>query len=174
MFHAKTRDLMSELNTIEDLLSHSVMDLYSAETQLLKALPKMAGAANEPALVEAFKSHLEETKSHVVRLEKIADLLGTTPHGLTCQAMKGLIKEGQETIEEEAEPSIKDLALIAAAQKVEHYEISGYGSAKALAEALANQEVLAILQTTMEEECGADKILTALAAKIIGGAPVAS
>jgi ferritin-like metal-binding protein YciE len=164
---------MSELNTIEDLLAHSVMDLYSAETQLVEALPKMAAAATEPALIEAFTSHLEETKVHVVRLEKIADLLGVSPFGLTCQAMKGLLKEGQETIEEEAEPSIKDLALITAAQKVEHYEISGYGSARALAEALANQEVLGILQTTLEEEAGADKILTALAAKIVGGAPTA-
>jgi len=164
---------MSELNTLEDLLAHSVMDLYSAETQLVDALPKMAAAATESALVEAFTNHLAETQVHVTRLEQIADLLGTSPHGLTCQAMKGLIKEGQETIEEEAEPSIKDLALITAAQKVEHYEISGYGSAKALAEALANQEVLAILQTTMEEEAGADQLLTALAAKIIGGAPTA-
>ena len=165
---------MSELNTIEDLLAHSVMDLYSAETQLVEALPKMAAAATDPALVDAFSSHLEETKVHVARLEKIADLLGTTPHGLTCEAMKGLVKEGQETIEEEAEASIKDLALITAAQKVEHYEISGYGSAKALAEALANQEIVGILQTTLDEESGADQILTALAAKIIGAAPTVS
>ncbi len=150
------------------------MDLHSAESQLLEALPKMAAASTDPALVGAFNSHLQETKTHVVRLEKVANLLGTSPFGLTCQAMKGLIKEGQETIEEDAEASIKDLALITAAQKVEHYEISGYGSAKALAEALARQDIIGILQTTMDEECGADKTLTALAAKIVGGAPTAS
>jgi len=162
---------MSDMNTLEDLLVHSIRDLYSAEIQLLRALPKMAGAATDPALVEAFQSHLEETKGHVLRLEKIADLLNAQPAGLTCKAMKGLIEEGQETIDEEAGPAIKDLALIAAARKVEHYEISGYCSAKELAEALANQEVLGILQATFEEEFGANKILTTIAAKLVGEAP---
>lgn len=165
---------MPEINTIEDLLIHSIRDLYSAETQLLEALPKMAGAATDAALANAFTTHLEETKGHVVRLEKIADLLGGAPSGVTCKAMKGLIAEGQETIEEDAVPALKDLGLIAAAQRVEHYEIAAYCSAKALAEAIANQNIVALLQETIEEEIAADKGLTGLGVKVVGSAPSAA
>lgn len=159
---------MAKLKTLQDLLVHNIKDLYSAETQLVKALPKIAKAATEPALKEAVKTHLEETKVHVERLQQIAEILEITPRGLTCKAMKGLIEEGQEAVEEEAEPSIKDLALITAAQKVEHYEISGYGSARALAEALGQQEIVDILQTTLDEEGTTDQLLTDLAEQIVG------
>jgi ferritin-like metal-binding protein YciE len=162
---------MAKLNTVHDLLVHSVKDLYNAETQLVKALPKMAKAATDPDLKAGFKTHLEETKVHVERLQQVAELLGTTPRGLTCKAMKGLVEEGAEAIEEEAEPSIKDLALITAAQKVEHYEISGYGSAIALAESLENAEVAELLQTTLDEESATDEKLTAAAQTLLSSAP---
>ncbi len=165
---------MAKLKTLEDLLVHSLKDLYSAETQLVKALPKMAKAATEPALVDAFKTHLEETKVHVERLQQIADLLEITPRGVTCKAMKGLVEEGAEATEEEGEPALIDLSLITAAQKVEHYEISGYGSARALAEAIGNSEVAGILQTTLDEEGQTDKNLTELAAQIVANFPAAS
>ncbi|MFT4177700.1 MAG: ferritin-like domain-containing protein [Luteolibacter sp.] len=154
---------MAELKNITDLLVHSIKDLYSAETQLVKALPKMAKAANDPALREAFETHLEETKIHVERLEEIASILEITPRGVSCKAMKGLVEEGEEEIGAKGEPSVKDLALIAAAQKVEHYEISGYGSARALAEALGHDEIVGILQATLDEEGKADHLLTDLA-----------
>ena len=163
---------MAKLNTLQDLLIHSVKDLYSAETQLVKALPKMAKASTNPDLKAGFTAHLEQTKEHVTRLEQVAELLGASPRGLSCKAMKGLVEEGAEAIEEEAEASIKDLALITAAQKVEHYEISGYGSARALAEALGNKDVVELLQTTLDEEGDTDKTLTSLATTIISGAEV--
>jgi len=158
---------MSKLKTLQDLLVAEVKDLYSAETQLLKALPKMAKAASEPTLKEGFKKHLEQTEGHVQRLEKVAQLLDATPRGKTCKAMKGLIEEGAETIEEEGLPSLKDLALITAAQKVEHYEISGYGSVRALSEALDLPEVTALFEATLKEEGDTDKTLTKLAEKIL-------
>ena len=161
---------MAKLKSIQDLLVHNLKDLYSAETQLVKALPKMAKAASDPALVEAINTHLEETKVHVERLEEIAELLEMTPRGVSCKAMKGLVEEGNEAIEEDGEPSIKDLALIGAAQKVEHYEISAYGTARALAEAIGNQEVADLLQTTLDEEGATDKNLTALAEQIVATA----
>lgn len=158
---------MPKLNTIEVLLAHEIKDLYSAETQLVKALPKMAKAAASQELQEAFKTHLEETKGQVARLEEIASLLGTTPKGKICKAMKGLVEEGSETIEEDGDPVIKDLALIGAAQKVEHYEISGYGTARALAEALELDEVVTLLQTTLDEESSTDEKLTAIAEELV-------
>ena len=170
----RTQHTMPEFNTIEDLLAHSIQDLYSAETQLLDALPKMAGAAADPALADAFTAHLEQTKGHVLRLENEADLLGVIPQGLTCKAMKGLIAEGEETIQEDMAPAIKDLGLIGAAQRVEHYEIAAYCAAKALAEAVANQQVVALLQETIEEEIATEKGLTGLALKVVGSAPSAA
>lgn len=162
---------MAKLNTLEDLLIHEIKDLYSAETQLVKALPKMAKAATDPTLKEGFKTHLEETKVHVERLQQVAELLGATTRGVTCKAMKGLVEEGAETIEEQAEAPIKDLALIAAAQKVEHYEISGYGSARALAESLGLDDVVDLLTTTLDEEAATDEKLTEVSEAIITGAP---
>lgn len=165
---------MFTLNTLEDLLIHEIKDLYSAESQLVKALPKMAKAATDPLLKEGFKIHLEETKNQVQRLQQVAGLLGASPRGVTCKAMKGLVEEGAEAIEEEAEASIKDLALITAAQKVEHYEISGYGSARALAEFLELDDVVQLLQTTFDEEVATDDKLTEAAETIIATAPHAS
>lgn len=163
---------MPKLETLQDLLIHNIKDLYSAENQLVKALPKMAKAATDPDLKAGFTAHLEETKVHVTRLEEVAELLGASPRGLSCKAMKGLVEEGAEAIEEEAEPSIKDLALIAAAQKVEHYEISGYGTARALAETIGNKQVVKLLKTTEDEEGATDKKLTSAAEKIMSSASV--
>lgn len=154
---------MSKLISLEELLAQEIKHLYSAETQLVKALPKMAKAASSPELKEAIQTHLEETKVHVTRLERVAELLEITPRGKSCKAMKGLVEEGQEVIEEEGEPSIKDLALITAAQKVEHYEIAGYGSVRALADLLGLAEVSEILSQTLEEEGQTDKNLTTIA-----------
>jgi len=158
---------MSKIKTTRDLLIHELKDLYSAETQLIKALPKMAKAATDEDLKEGFTSHLEETKGHVERLEKIAEIMEFTPRGVTCKAMKGLIEEGGETIEEDAEPTLKDLALITAAQKVEHYEISGYGSVRALSEALGLTDVTELLQATIEEEGAGDKTLGSVAKSLL-------
>ncbi|QJE95218.1 ferritin-like domain-containing protein [Luteolibacter luteus] len=159
---------MAKLTSLQVLLTQEIKDLYNAETQLVKALPKMAKAASNPDLQAGFKSHLEETKGHVERLEKVAEILGVTPKGKVCKAMKGLVEEGSEAIEEEGDPNIKDLALIGAAQRVEHYEIAGYGTARALAEALQLEEVVALLQETLDEESTCDATLTDLSATIIG------
>ena len=157
---------MSKLATLEALLVQEIKDLHSAETQLVKALPKMAKAASDGSLKEAFQNHLEETKGHVERLEKAAKLLTASPKGKTCKAMKGLVEEGAEVIEETGDPAVRDFALIIAAQKVEHYEISGYGSARALAEILGLDDVIDLLQATIEEEGAADKLLTEIAESI--------
>jgi ferritin-like metal-binding protein YciE len=161
---------MPKLNTLEVLLAQEIKDLYSAENQLVKALPKMAKAATSPELQEAFQTHLEETKGHAQRLDEIAKLLEITPKGKVCKAMQGLIEEGSEVIEEDGEDSVKDLALIGAAQKVEHYEIAGYGTARALAEALGLDEVAELLQATLDEEGNTDKLLTGLAEEIVPAA----
>lgn len=154
---------MSKLTNLEKLLEHEIKDLYSAETQLVKALPKMAKAASDPELKEAFTSHLEETKGHVQRLQQVAEILGTSPRGKSCKAMKGLVEEGEETMKEDGDPNILDLALIGAAQKVEHYEIAGYGTARSLAESLGMDDVISLLQETLDEEGEADKKLTGIA-----------
>lgn len=154
---------MSKIKSLDSLLAEEIKDLHSAETQLVKALPKMAKAASSADLVAAFTGHLEETKGHVERLEKVGEILGTATGGKTCKAMKGLIEEGAETIDEKGEPSLKDLALITIAQKVEHYEISGYGTARALAGRLGLKEVVKLLQATEDEEGAADKKLTKIA-----------
>ncbi len=157
---------MSTLHSIQDLLAQEIKDLYSAETQLVKALPKMAGAASSLELREAIETHLTETETHVARLEEVAGLLGITPRGKSCKAIKGLLAEGEETIEEEGDPPIKDLALIVAAQKVEHYEICGYGSARALASLLALDDVAHLLGLTLDDEGDTDKTLTHIAQSI--------
>jgi ferritin-like metal-binding protein YciE len=162
---------MSKLKNVHDLLVHNIKDLYSAENQLVKALPKMAKAANHPDLKEGFLTHLEETKVHAARLEEVGKLLDASPRGVTCKAMKGLVEEGEEAIEEEAEAHIKDLNLIAAAQKAEHYEISGYGTARAMAKYLGLNDVADILKTTEDEEGSTDKTLTKLAFQIMKASP---
>lgn len=161
---------MSKLTSLNVLLTQEIKDLYNAETQLVKALPKMAKAASAASLKDGFKTHLDETRGHVERLEQIATILGVSPKGKVCKAMKGLVEEGAETIEEEGDPVIKDLALIAAAQRVEHYEISGYGSARALAETLKLDDVVNLLQMTLDEESSTDLILTRLAEQFLPAA----
>lgn len=148
------------LDTLNGLLVEQVKDLYNAEHQLIKALPKLAKAATEPALKEAFTAHLEETKNHAQRLEQIAQILGVKPTGKTCKAMQGLIAEGAEVLEEKGEEPILDTALIAAAQRVEHYEIAAYGTARTIAESLGKKDIAKLLQTTLDEEKAADDKLT--------------
>jgi ferritin-like metal-binding protein YciE len=155
-----------KLSSLEDLFVEELKDLYSAETQLLKALPKMAGAAISKELKMGFQKHLKQTQGHVARLKKVCSDLDVTPTGKTCQAMQGLIKEGQETIDEDAEPEVKDAALIAAAQRVEHYEIAGYGCVRTYAHLLKNKKAVQLLQETLNEEGETDKTLTKLAKSI--------
>jgi ferritin-like metal-binding protein YciE len=157
---------MSKLNNLSDLLVHELQDLYSAENQLVKALPKMAKAASSEELQSGFTEHLEQTKQHVERLERAMEILGASPKGKTCKAMQGLIAEGEEILEEDASASVRDAALIAAAQKVEHYEIAGYGSARTFAELLSQDDVAELLQETLDEEGDTDKRLTAIAESI--------
>jgi len=152
-----------EMQDLEDLFVDQLRDLYNAEKQLVKALPKMAKKASDEDLKQAFSTHLEETKGHVERLEQIFDQLGKRASGKTCKAMKGLVEEGQEAMEEDAEPEVLDAALIAAAQRVEHYEIAGYGTVRAYAKLLGNSEAAKLLQQTLDEEGETDKKLTKLA-----------
>ena len=158
---------MPQLATIEELLIHEVKDLYSAETQLVKALPNLARAATDEILQDLLLAHLSETQAHVERLQQVAKLLDSSPGGRTCKAMQGLIQESEEVMREPAESSCRDLALIIAAQKVEHYEISGYGSVLTLAETLGNEEVAALLQATLDEEELADDTLGGVAEEIL-------
>jgi ferritin-like metal-binding protein YciE len=152
-----------KLKTLEDLLHHELKDLYSAETQLVKALPKMAEAADNEDLRAAFEEHLEQTKTHVERLEEAGEILGKKLTGHTCKAMKGLIEEGSDLIAEDADPAVKDAGLIGAAQRVEHYEIAGYGTARTLAEQLGKDDIAELLEETLEEEKETDERLTELA-----------
>ena len=161
---------MSKLTSIQDLLVQEIKDLHSAEGQLVKALPKMAKAATNQKLKQAFESHLKQTQQHVVRLEEIAELLECSPRGKACKAMQGLVEEGSEILKEEGDPNIIDLGLITAAQKVEHYEIAGYGCARTLAKALGLDEVGSLLQATLDEEGETDKILTTVAEEIVPAA----
>ncbi|PTY07653.1 ferritin-like domain-containing protein [Opitutaceae bacterium EW11] len=154
---------MPKISTPNDLLVEELKDLYSAETQLLKALPKMSKAASSEELKDAFTTHLKQTEGHVKRLEKAMKKLDEMPKGKKCQAMEGLIEEAKEVLEEEYEPALRDLALIVAAQKVEHYEIAGYGSARTLAELIEEDDVAEILQETLDEEGDTDKLLTQIA-----------
>ncbi len=152
-----------KITTLHELFLDQLRDLYSAETQLTKALPEMAEAANDPTLRKGFQKHLEETKGHVNRLEQIFNQFGEKPTGKTCQAMEGLIKEGKETINENATPEVKDAALIAAAQRVEHYEMAGYGSVRTYAELMGDEAAAELLQSTLEEEAATDQTLTEVA-----------
>jgi ferritin-like metal-binding protein YciE len=153
------------MDTLAELLEDELKDIYSAENQLIKALPKMAKKASSRSLKDAFTSHLEETKNHVVRLEKIAKILEIKLTGKKCHAMEGLVEEGKEVIEEDNEGPVIDAALIGAAQRVEHYEMAAYGTVKAIAKQLAESEVVSLLQETLDEEGAADKKLTTISAK---------
>jgi len=156
-----------EMSSLQDLMVDQLKDLYNAESQLVKALPKMAKAATNAQLKQAFTTHLEQTKGHVERLEQVFETLGMSAKGKTCKAMKGLIEEGKEMMEEDAEPEVMDAGLIAAAQRVEHYEMAGYGCVRTYAELLGNKQAAKLLQQTLDEEGKTDKLLTGLAEKVI-------
>ncbi len=155
------------LDSLHDLYVNELKDLYNAENQLLKALPKMAKAASAPELKEAFATHLEETRGQVARLETIFAELGVSPKGKKCKAMEGLIEEGKEVIEEDGDPAVIDAALIGAAQRVEHYEMAGYGCVRTFARLLGYEDAAELLQATLDEEGNTDKLLTGLAETVI-------
>jgi ferritin-like metal-binding protein YciE len=152
-----------KLESLESLFIHELKDLLSAEKQLIKALPKMAKGASSESLKAAFEEHLEQTKGHVDRLDQIFELLGKSTRAEHCKAMEGLIEEGSDLLEEDGEPVVKDAALIGAAQKVEHYEISAYGTSRSLAELLGLNKAVELLQQTLDEEKETDQKLTELA-----------
>ena len=152
-----------KLNSLRDLLLEELRDLHSAETQLVDALPKMAEAASSNELKTAFEHHLEQTRGHVSRLENIFQEIGEKAAGETCEAMKGLIKEGEVLIKAQGPADVRDAGLIGAAQRVEHYEIAGYGTARSFARRLGDQRVASVLQETLNEEAEADKKLTSIA-----------
>jgi ferritin-like metal-binding protein YciE len=154
-------------DTLQKLYTNELRDLYNAEHQLLKALPKMAKAASSEELKDAFKTHLEQTKGHVERLEQIFEELGENPKGKTCRAMKGLIEEGSEILQQDGEESVLDAGIIVAAQKVEHYEIAGYGSARTFAHLLGQNKAAELLQTTLDEEAETNEVLNRLAESIV-------
>jgi Mn-containing catalase len=154
---------------LEELLVEEMQDLLHAENQLVRALPKMAKAARDPKLKQAFEKHLEETKGHAERLKQAFELLGARPKAKPCKGMQGLVEEGQEKITEgkEKEEVAADLALVGAAQKVEHYEISGYGTLRTVAEKIGQAKVAKLLAQTLAEEEKTDKLLTELSAPLL-------
>jgi ferritin-like metal-binding protein YciE len=158
------------ITSTHEMLVEQLRDLYDAEKQLVKALPKIAKAANSGELREAIEGHLQETEGQVTRLEEAFDHLDTPAKGKACKGMKGLLEEGKEAMEEEAAEPFADLAIIAAAQRVEHYEIAGYGTARALAEHLGESEVAALMDQTLEEESNADSKLTEIAMALLENA----
>lgn len=161
------------VKTISELYVTELKDLYSAERQLVVGLPRVAKAATSPQLVAAFEAHLEQTKRQVVRLEKIFEMLGEEPTGHMCKAMEGLMEEAADVVEDVEKGPLRDCALVVGAQKVEHYEISGYGSASALAKLLGEDQHVKLLQETLNEESDADYSLTALAESEINPAALA-
>lgn len=157
---------MSKVETIQDLMRHELSDLYNAEKQLTKALPKMAKAATDPELKKGFETHLKETEGQIEILDRVFELCDIKPERITCEAMKGLIEEGEETIDEVEKGPLLDCALIVCAQKVEHYEIAGYGSACALAKKMGLNEEAGLLHKILEQERATDEKLTAVAQNI--------
>ena len=151
------------LETMQDLLIHQLRDIYSAEQQMVKALPKMQEKAATEGLATAFRDHLAETEHQVSRLEEIFEILDERPGGVKCKAMEGLIEEAQEILDEDGTESVIDAGIIAAAQRVEHYEVSAYGSAKAFAALLGLSEVVKLLNESQQEETAADKKLSLIA-----------
>lgn len=152
-----------KMHNLQDLLFHQIRDLYDAERQLVRALPKMAEAAETPELKSAFEAHLLETQGHVERLERAFEMLGHQARGTRCPAMEGIIEEGKSTIDLNAEPDVRDAGLIAAAQKVEHYEIASYGCVCSWADQLGLREIKDLLGQTLDEEKLADEKLTRIA-----------
>jgi len=152
-----------KMKTLEDLFVHELKDLYSAEKQLVKALPKMAKAATHQELRQAFEAHLKQTEQHVERLDEIFSQLQLSARGAKCKAMEGLITEGKEILAEDMEDDVRDAALICAAQRVEHYEMAGYGCARTFARDLGHHAAAELLQQTLEDEAAADEKLTEIA-----------
>jgi ferritin-like metal-binding protein YciE len=156
-----------KINTLHEALVHELQDLHSAEVQLTKALPKMVKASSHEELSEAFEEHLQQTKGHVERLEKALKQLGASTRGEKCKAMEGLIEEGKGTIGLEAEKGVRDALIISLAQKVEHYEIAGYGTARTFAKLLGENKVASLLEDTFEEERESDEKLTKIAESVV-------
>ena len=156
-----------KLDTLKKLFVEELRDLYSAEHQLLKALPKMAKGASSEELKQAFEDHLSQTQDHVDRLEEIFKGMDESPKGKTCHGMKGLLEEGSQMLEQDGERSVLDAGIIAAAQKVEHYEIASYGTVRTFAHLLGEDEAAELLQQTLDEEGDADKHLNELAEEIV-------
>jgi ferritin-like metal-binding protein YciE len=161
------------MKSLRDLFIHELQDLYSAEQQILQALPKMAAAASSADLREGFESHTAETKVHVQRLEQIFEQMNESPKGKTCEGMKGLVDEGVALVSESADPAVKDAGLIVAAQKVEHYEIAGYGSACVFAGLLGFPSIKQLLKQTVAEEEAADAKLTRIAEPVVNAGALA-
>ena len=163
------------MDSLSELLEDELKDIYNAENQLTKALPKMAKKASSPSLKKAFTSHLAETQGHIERLEKIAGLLDIKLKGKVCHAMKGLVEEGKEVLEEDGDDSVIDAALIGAAQRVEHYEMAAYGTVVAIAKQLGHKDVVALLNATLGEEKAADAKLTTISvSEVLKAAPAES
>ena len=154
------------VDSIEKLFVEELKDLYSAENQITKVLPKMAKASTSSELKTAFESHLEETRGHVQRLDRVFAILGKAPKGKTCEGMKGVLDEGSKMLSETNEGQLRDAAMISAAQRVEHYEMAAYGTVRTYAQLLGQSEIAKLLQATLEEEKAADKKLTEIASTV--------
>lgn len=165
---------MESLENLSDLFVHELRDLYDAEQQLIRALPELAQAANSDELRKGFEQHLAETRGHAQRLEQLFKALGEEPKGKSCKAMAGLIAEAKELLDEDMDPDVLDAALIVAAQKVEHYEIAGYGSVSTFARILGYNDALKLLKSTIAEEEATDKKLTQLSEQLNQKAAAAS
>jgi ferritin-like metal-binding protein YciE len=159
----RDKEVGMNLNSLNDVFVEQIHDLHSAEEQLVVALPKMAGAASSDKLREAFEHHLDETRAQLERLDEIIATLGLGPATEPCKAMQGLVAEGDEIVAAHGDPDAKDAALVAAAQRVEHYEIAGYGTARTLAGQLGHDDARELLDETLHEESSADKLLTKIA-----------
>jgi ferritin-like metal-binding protein YciE len=159
-----------KLTTLDKLFHHELKDLYDAEHQVVKALPKLAETAASPELVAAFENHLEQTREHITRLESVFEEIGQRPERVSCAGMKGLIEEGNKLVSEDADPIVKDAALISAAQRVEHYEMAVYGTLRTWARLLGYEESATLLDETLDEEEGTDSALTGIAQGINVGA----
>ncbi len=158
------------LATMHDLMIEELKDLYSAETQLVKALPKMAKGVTTPTLRKAFEDHLVQTQEQVARLEQIFEMLGSSPRGKKCKGMEGLLEEAVEMLEEDGDALVKDAGIIASAQRVEHYEIAAYGSTLAFATLMGHSEIAELLETTLNEEKEADVLLSTIATDEVNSA----
>lgn len=160
------------MESLTDLLEDELKDIYSAENQLTKALPRMAKKASSPTLKEAFETHLAETEGQIKRLEEVGETLGIKLRGKVCAAMKGLVEEGKEIIGEKGDPSVIDAALIGAAQRIEHYEMAAYGTVVAIAKQLGHREVVNVLNQTLAEEKKTDALLTKISVgEVLKNAP---